>query len=138
VRSALALIASVTLGAAACGPSAEEVERDRILRAVDALREAPAGAVEARRLLLDELERQPAEASKALLARDTCASAYRHMLDADAVTLDIQRVVEAGEAQRPDLPRRLDEAEANVAQAKLLMPACEAALAALRHPRRSP
>jgi hypothetical protein len=44
-------------------------------------------------------------------------------------------VVEAGEGQRPDLPRRLDEAEANVAQARQLMPACERALAALRHPR---
>jgi hypothetical protein len=130
------LLGAFVLAAAACGPSAEDVERDRIVRAVDALRDAPGGAVEARRRLLDELERQPAAAHPAALARDTCASAYRHMLDADAATLDIQRTIEAGEAARPDLPSRLAEAEANVAQAKELMPPCERALADLRRPRR--
>jgi hypothetical protein len=134
-RGLRAAVAAILLVAgAACGPSAEDVERDRVLRAIDALRDAPAQATEARRMLLDELERQPAVAAPAVLARDTCASAYRHMLDADATSRDIQRAVEAGEADRPDLPRKLAEAEANVAQAKLLMPACERALVELRRP----
>jgi hypothetical protein len=129
---AAALVVAVAV--AGCGPSGEDVERDRVLRAIDALRDASAQASEARRLLLEELEHQPAVGAKAVRARDTCASAYRHMLDADATTLDIRRAIEAGEAERPDLPQKLADAEANLTQAKELMPACERALVELRRP----
>ncbi len=133
MRHALALL----LLAAACGPSAEDAERDRVLRAADALRDAPGAAIEPRRRLLAELERQPAAYPAAALARDTCVEAYRHMLDADETSLDIQRAVEAGDAARQGLAEKLGEAEADLAEAKRRMPDCERALADLRRPRAS-
>lgn len=131
LRSGFAL-AALALMAAACGPTGDDVERDRVVRAIDALRDAPGGGIEARRLLLADLEHQPAAAPPAALARDACVAAYRPMLDADQASREIQRAVEAGEADRPDLPARLADAEAKVTEAKRLMPACERALAELR------
>jgi hypothetical protein len=128
---------AAALALAACGPSPEAVERERILRAADALRDAPGPVASApRRRLLEELERQPASAPSAARARDACASAYRHLFDGDDITLEIQRAVDRGEAERPDLPRKLQEAEAALAQARAQMPGCEQALADLRRPRR--
>jgi hypothetical protein len=129
-RAALGLL----LIAAACGPPAEVVERERLLAAIDALRDAPSADTRRRRGLLEALERQAATTPPAVEARDACASAYRALLDADDLGTEMLHALNRGEGPPPDLPAQLREAEAKAAQARSRMPGCESALTRLRHP----
>lgn len=126
---------AVLLLVAACGRSAEEAERERVVAAIDAVRDAPIRDVPLRRTRLEALRLRPASAPAVASARDVCAAAYAHLFNADDIEVEVRRAVESGEEDRPDLPRRLEEAEADIARARAEMPACEAAVAGLR-PRR--
>jgi len=117
--------------AAACGPSAEDLEAAAVVHAADALRDAPAEAVEGRRTLLAELERRPASGDAAA-ARDACARAYRPLLESAA----LRARVEAALADPSKLDGRaladLAEAEAKLKESAAAMGACDAALATVR------
>jgi hypothetical protein len=128
----LAALALLTL-LAACDRAAPPSDRERVLHAVDALREAPAG--DARRRLLDDLARLPAAEPAAVRARDTCAAAYRLLFDGDAIAVNLRVALERGEPPGPDAAKDLREAEEKIAKAKEAMPACEEAQEALRRPR---
>ena len=119
------------LAAVSCGRPSEVVESQRVLAAIDALRDAPGLDTRRRRALLEALERQPAGARPAVEAREACSAAYRALLDADDLGREAGRGLLRGE--RTESPRQILEAEAGVAQARILMPGCESALAGLRH-----
>jgi hypothetical protein len=133
-RSLAALLFFPLVGAAACGPSPEAVERDRTLRAIDVLRDAPTEAHGPRRRLLQDLEGLNVTLPAAARARDACASAYRLLLDGRElerrVAAALQREAPPGAAVVQDL---LD-AEAKISGSAALMPDCDRTVAELRRP----
>ncbi|WP_437724081.1 hypothetical protein [Sorangium sp. So ce861] len=137
-RAAAALAAVAALAAApACGRSAEEQEADALLHAIDVLRDAPSEPRAGREALLAELERQPASTPQAASARDTCARAYRLLLEATAAEARVRALLEAPEG--PAAPAALSDlaaADAKVKESAEVMPRCGEALADLRRARR--
>ncbi|WP_437608521.1 hypothetical protein WMF20_47630 [Sorangium sp. So ce834] len=141
-RRAVAAFAAVAALAAApaCGRSAEEQEADALLHAIDTLRNAPSEPRAGREALLAELERQPASTPPAASARDTCARAYRLLLEATAAEARVRALLEApagsaGPAALSDLTD-LAAADAKVKESAEVMPRCAEALAGLRRARR--
>jgi hypothetical protein len=130
----LLLLPALGLPLLGCDRSPEAVERARVLAAIDALRDAPGADTRRRRALLEAVEREPASAPAAVAARDACAATYRHLLDGEDLAVEMRRAIERGEGARPELPGQLHEVEAHATEARRLMPGCESALAALRHP----
>ncbi|WP_437483919.1 hypothetical protein WME75_43740 [Sorangium sp. So ce1014] len=136
-RIAAALAALAVLAAApGCGRSAERQEADALLHAIDVLRDAPSEARAAREALLAELERQPASTPPAASARDTCARAYRLLLDATAAEARVRALLEApdgaaGPGALSDLTD-LAAADAKVKESAEIMPKCAEALSNLR------
>ncbi|WP_437334685.1 hypothetical protein [Sorangium sp. So ce394] len=136
VAAALAAVAALA-AAAGCGRSAEEQEADALLHAIDTLRNAPSEPRAGREALLAELERQPASTPPAASARDTCARAYRLLLEATAAEARVRALLEApeGPAALSDLTD-LAAADAKVKESAEVMPRCAEALAGLRRARR--
>jgi hypothetical protein len=132
VSARAAIAPLVLLVCVACGRAPGELERERVAAAIDAVREAPSIDMGRRRQLLQALELLPAVTPGAVGARDACVAAYRHLFDADEGEAYVRRAVEGGEELRPDLPHRLEEATASLAEAKIRMPKCERALGGLR------
>ncbi|WP_437967209.1 hypothetical protein WMF04_47970 [Sorangium sp. So ce260] len=135
VAAALAAVAALA-AASGCGRSAERQEADALLRAIDVLREAPSEPRAAREALLAELERQPASTPPAASARDTCARAYRLLLEATAAEARVRALLEApdgaaGPGALADLAD-LATADAKVKESAEVMPRCAEALANLR------
>ncbi|WP_437689006.1 hypothetical protein [Sorangium sp. So ce176] len=136
-RIAAALVALAALhGASGCGRSAEQHEADALLRAIDVLRDAPSEPRAAREALLAELERQPASTPPAVSARDTCARAYRLLLDATAAEARVRALLEApagsaGPGTLGDLTD-LAAADAKIKESAETMPRCAEALSELR------
>ena len=120
---------------AACGPSAEAIERDRVLHAIDELRDAPSDNLEARRKLVAALRGQPAVVPAIVRARDTCVTAYRLLIDGSELQSSVRSDLARG-AVDPDLAARLLDAEAKIKQSATVMPDCERAIADLRLPAR--
>lgn len=133
VRGAAAALLALLL--TACGPSPEAVERGRILVAIDRVRDAPAGEIAGRRQLVDDLQRTPAVVPEVARARDTCAAAYRLLLDGTELQNEVRADLEKG-SPGPALAARLLEAEADIKQSDTVMPDCERAVAGLRLPGR--
>ncbi|XXX76513.1 hypothetical protein WMF30_53580 [Sorangium sp. So ce134] len=135
-RVAAALAALALAAAPGCGRSAERQEADALLHAIDALRDAPSEPRAAREALLAELERQPASTPPAASARDTCARAYRLLLEATAAEARVRALLEAPEgAAGPAAPSDLADlasADAKVKESAEVMPRCAEALADLR------
>lgn len=131
----LARGALVALALCACGPSPEAIERARVLAALDRLRDAPAGASVARRQLLADLAQTPAVVPEVARARDTCAAAYRALLDGTEIQSSVRAALDKGEPS-PALAARLLEAESRIKQSDTVMPDCERAIVGLRLPRR--
>jgi hypothetical protein len=125
------LLASAAL-LAACGPSSEAVEREKVLHAIEALRAAPPEPPERRRDLLMALEREPASSPGAARARGACASAYRLLLDGTALEKTVQLALEKDEPPTAALAQKLIDAEAKIKKSKQLMLDCEEAVADLR------
>jgi len=130
VRGAL-----VALVLCACGPSPEALERERVLVALDRLRDAPAGEIVIRRKLITDLQQTPAVVPEVVRARDTCAAAYRSLVDGTELQNGVRAELEKGEPG-PSLAARLLEAESRIKQSDTVMPDCERAIAGLRLPRR--
>ncbi|WP_438034000.1 hypothetical protein [Sorangium sp. So ce204] len=132
IAAALAAVAMVQ-AAPGCGRSAEQQEADALLHAIDVLRDAPSEPREAREALLAELERQPASTPPAASAKDTCARAYRLLLDATAAEARVRALLEAPDgAAGPGALADLVAADAKVKESAEVMPRCAEALAILR------
>jgi hypothetical protein len=129
-----AAVAAV-LALPACGPSPEAVERGRILVAIDRVRDAPAGEIVVRRKLVAELEQTAAVVPEIARARDTCAAAYRLLIDGIELQNGVRAELEKGDPA-PSLAARLLEAESKIKQSDIVMPDCERAIAGLRLPGR--
>ncbi|WP_438017012.1 hypothetical protein WMF18_40490 [Sorangium sp. So ce315] len=135
IAAALAALAALH-GAPGCGRSAEQHEADALLHAIDALRNAPSEPRAAREALLAELERHPASTPPAVSARDTCARAYRLLLDATAAEARVRALLaapagSAGLGALSDLAD-LAAADAKIKESAATMPRCAEALAELR------
>jgi hypothetical protein len=120
---------------AACGPSEERIEADRIGHAIDVLRNAPAHATEGRLALVEELEKQPAKGALAVAARDACARAYRTLEEANALERSVRKGLEGADPS-PALLKDLADAEAKLSESREAMPVCETAVADLRRAHR--
>ncbi|WP_437589395.1 hypothetical protein [Sorangium sp. So ce1000] len=129
---AIAVLA-VVQAAPGCGRSAEQQEADALLHAIDVLRDAPSEPRAAREALLAELERTPASTPPAVAARDTCARAYRLLLDATAAEARVRALLEAPDgAAGPGALTDLAAADAKIKESAEVMPRCAEALAVLR------
>lgn len=133
MRLARAAVAALTL--AGCGPSPESIERGLILVAIDRVRDAPAGEIIGRRKLIADLQQTPAVVPEIARARDTCATAYRLLLDGIELQTDVRAELEKGDAG-PSLAARLLEAESRIKRSDTVMPDCARAIAGLRLPGR--
>jgi hypothetical protein len=135
MRLARGAAPALALALAACGPSPESLERARILVAIDRVRDAPAGEVTGRRQLVADLVQATAVVPEVVRARDTCATAYRLLLDGTELQNGVRAELEKGDPQ-PSLAARLLEAESKIKQSNTVMPDCERAIAGLRLPGR--
>ena len=126
-------ISSASATLVGCGPSPESLERARVLVALDRLRDAPAGEITVRRALIADLAQTPAVVPDAVRARDTCATAYRLLIDGTELQNGVRAELEKGEPS-PAIAARLVEAEAKIKQSDTVMPDCERAIASLRLP----
>ena len=139
---AAALVLAVVTVLVACGPSKEARERDRIVHALDAMRDgltapdvdggASNDALAAKRRLVDALASQPADQPKAALARDACVEAYRPMLEAEEIQIAVRDELAGGADPSAPMYARLLEAETHINRSAAAMPACESASVALR------
>lgn len=107
-----------------------------MLHALDALRDAPGEALEARRKLLAELEATAATTPGAVRARDTCAAAYLLLLEGTELQRGLQADLAGDGGVSASLVPRLLEAERKIKQSGTRMPDCEQASAELRLGRR--
>jgi hypothetical protein len=120
------------LALAGCGRSQEATEADRVLRAVDVLRDAPSSALPARIELAGELERLPLTSPAAAGTRDACARAYRLLLDGSVLEQRARKALDGPGTPSPAVVQDLLEAEAKIKQSALAMPDCDRAVAELR------
>jgi hypothetical protein len=119
----------VALASLGCGPSAEKLEAQRVLREVDAVRDG-AGPAAGRLELLKKLEADGAQGKLAAATRDACATAYRPLFEATAAMEEVKRA-QADGSVGPEVFDALRQAEAALESSKSAMPACESAHADL-------
>ncbi|UQA61241.1 hypothetical protein [Polyangium aurulentum] len=125
------LFAAALAVVAGCGPSAETLEQRRVLAAIDALRDAPAMDVPARRRLLDALDKQEAQSPLARRARDDCAAAYRLLIEGNEATEAVRKALAHPETAPPTTLSDLAAAEEKIKKSGEAMPGCEKAAAEL-------
>lgn len=134
----------------ACGPSEEKIEAERVLRAIDVLRDSPPEPLAAREALVAELEKQPATKSRlASEARDKCARAYRLLTEGKALQAKVSKALAqpappasadpGGGGEKPasataEMLRDFLAAEAKIKESAAAMPECAEAAANLRRP----
>ncbi|MEO7330873.1 MAG: hypothetical protein ABI193_20025 [Minicystis sp.] len=116
-----------------CARREDALERDAVLHALDALRDAPSTDLPRRRGLLHALEHTAATRPEVVRARDTCVAAYRPLLDGTELQEGIRTELAKADPA-PTLIARLLEAEAKIKQSATVMPDCERAIVALRIP----
>ncbi|MFO0759508.1 MAG: hypothetical protein U0359_23655 [Byssovorax sp.] len=133
----LGLIGLACACLAGCEDRQRAVDQEAVARALDALRDAPARDLPRRRGLLRALEATPAQDPDAVRARDTCAAAYRPLLDGTEAEEGVKAELDK-EDPSPTLIARLLDAEAKIKQSATIMPDCERASLALRAPARAP
>lgn len=120
------------MGSLSCGPSQETIEADRVLRAIDKLRDAPPEPLTGREVLVTELERTPAASAPAVKARDACARAYRLLIDGKKLSERVVKQLADPKTLTLEVGRDLASAETKIAESSAAMPACESAVADLR------
>src|SRR4051812_15671102 len=118
-------IAIAILRGAGCGRPAEADDRDRVLHALDALRDAPGDALPERTRLLDALAATNAISPRAARARDTCVAAYRLLLSGTSLGRGVQADLTSDAGPAAATIPRLLEAERKINQSRTLMPDCE-------------
>ena len=125
----IALLATCTV---ACGPSAEALERGRIVAAIEALRNAPAKDHSRRIGLADQLSHEAANTPEAIRARDACAKAYRLLAESNLAEAAAEKAIgtaEPGQAARG--LAALDEAQKKLDASRSEMSTCSEANTAL-------
>jgi hypothetical protein len=131
VRANLAVLLAA-VATSACGPSAETLEAQRVLRAIDVLRDAPTEPLSAREPLVADLERQEAKAPAALRARDACVKAYRLLLEGKTLHAGVEKQLSTPGGASLDTLRDLAAAETKIKESSEVMPECSRAAADLR------
>ena len=126
-----ALSAPVLCG---CGPSKEKLEAERVLRAIDVLRDSPPEPLAAREALIVELEKQKASYPLAVEARDKCARAYRLLIEGKALQAKVGTWLNKPGGETTEVLRDFLAAEAKVKESAEAMPDCSEAAANLRRP----
>ena len=123
----------IALALAGCGRSEEAQEADRIVRAIDVVRDAPNDPVAARTELLGKLEAEHPKGKLAAAARDACVGAYRLMLDAQVLEARVRGALSGpAEDLNPGVLADLGTAEAKLKESKLAMPECDRTLSELK------
>jgi hypothetical protein len=115
-----------------CGPSKETVEAERVLRAIDVLRDSPGAAPVSRIELAGELERLPVTSPLAVAARDACARAYRLLIEGAALSDRVHKALDQPDAAAGAVLDDLAQAEAKIKKSSEAMPDCDRAAAELR------
>lgn len=124
-------------GVAGCGPSEEKLEKERVLRAIDVLRDAPSEPASAREALVADLEKMPVKGEAPARARDACARAYRLLIEGKALQKRVEEQLKPPAGGAPsgatlDTLRDLAEAESKIGESKARMEDCASEVAALR------
>jgi hypothetical protein len=132
VSRSLALGLGLAVSVLACGRRAELAEADRVLHAIDAVRESPPEALDARARLIDALEKQQATIPAAAQARDACTKAYRLLLDGRRLSDRVKKGLGSPATVDPTILSDLATADAKIKASMEAMPACETAEADLR------
>jgi hypothetical protein len=132
--TAAAFALNLALQCVGCGPSQEKLEADRVIRAIDVLRDAPAEPLSARAALVTDLERQQASFPLAIEARDTCARAYRLLIEGKTLQASVTKALATPEGATIDTLRDLVTADAKIKESAWAMPDCDRASADLRRP----
>ena len=130
----LVLAALVTPVFCGCGPSKEKLEAERVLRAIDVLRDSPPEPAAAREALVVELEKQQATYPLAIEARDKCARAYRLLIEGKALQAKVGTWLNKPGGETTEVLRDFLAAEAKVKESAEAMPDCSEAAANLRRP----
>jgi hypothetical protein len=130
----LLLAALVTPVLCGCGPSKEKLEAERVLRAIDVLRDSPPEPLAAREALIVELEKQQASHPLAIEARDKCARAYRLLIEGKALQAKVGTWLNKPGGETAEVLRDFLAAEAKVKESAEAMPDCSEAAANLRRP----
>ncbi len=123
--------AAIACAIASCGRSAELAEADRVLHAIDALRNSPADALDARTQLVTDLEKQEATLPESVAARDRCASAYRLLVRGKRLAERVKKGLADPRTVDPSVLSDLVDAEATIKASAEAMPACDTARADL-------
>lgn len=126
------LSGSNLVGLSGCGPSEEQLERARVLRAIDVLREAPSEPASAREALLADLEKMQVKGEAAARARDACARAYRLLIEGKALQVRVEEQLKTPSGATVDTLRDLAQAESKIDESKARMQDCTSDAAALR------
>jgi hypothetical protein len=115
----------LALGGVACKDGADEARQ--MIAAVDALREAPAGAREAQLVALEALKPNDDLARR---VQHDCAGAYRGLMDGKRALNQAAKALTAG--KHDDSKAAAKQGEELITRASTLMPTCDASLRALR------
>lgn len=121
---------------AACGPSPEQLEAQRVLRSIDNLRNAPSEPLEARLELIKKLEHEPVQSEEAKTARDACVKAYTHLVQGQLLKRKVSEALKNPAQLGQDTVRDLGEAETQIKRSIELMPECSEATFQLRRPKK--
>lgn len=126
------VLSSLAFGVLGCGPSAEAEEARRVLRSIDALRDAPTEPLSAREPLLTDLERQEAKGPIAVRARDACAKAYRSLIEGKTLQEKVEKALKTPGGSGVETLRDLMAAEEKIKESAQVMPDCDKASGELR------
>ena len=117
--------------------SAEAEEERALIAAIEALRDAPAEDLAGRKARIDALLKKPAKSPQAQRARDSCAEAYRLLVEGKEGTEGVKRALGGPGPVPKTLLADLAAAEEKIRKSsEEAMPACEKAATELRLRRR--
>lgn len=129
------LVFVVCIFAAGCS-SAEAREDRAILEAIDVLRESSADDSTKRRDLIDALTKKTATSPLAKEARDSCAEAYRFMLEGKEGADKVKKALENPKDVTFNLAETLAKADESIKKSEPAMHTCQKATIDLSMKRR--
>ncbi len=133
-RTLALAVVLVPLVLAGCnGAETTRLERERVAKKIDALRNADDADLAARRKLLAELENDETKDPLGAAARDACVSPYRDLLESLAQSEEVEAQMKLGERLDPiDMKRKLDAASKLIGRSEQDMPKCDKAATDLK------
>jgi len=119
------------------GCASAEAQEDRaILQAIDVLRESSPDDSAKRRELIDALAKRPATNPLANEARDSCAEAYRFILEGKEATDKVKKALEKPSEANFNLAETLAKADESIKKSEPAMRSCQKATIDLSMKRR--